>query len=66
MAIDETETACEVEIARGAHDLYDMGLKQADAVIDEVKAEVASWRDEAGLLQISRSEQDAMAFAFGE
>lgn len=64
LAINETETACDVEIARAAHRLYALSLKEADGLIAEVAAAVKTWRDEAGALRIRRSEQDAMASAF--
>jgi serine/threonine-protein kinase HipA len=64
LAIDETETACDVEIARGAHKMYALSLKAADGLIAEVQGAVASWREEAGSLGIRRSEQDQMASAF--
>ena len=63
LAINETETACDVEIARSAHKLYALSLKQADGLIAEVGAAVRSWREEAEGLRIRRSEQDAMASA---
>ena len=66
LAINETETACDVEIAREAHDLYGMGLKEADGAIAEVKRAVGTWRQEAERLRIRKSEQDEMAAAFGE
>jgi hypothetical protein len=40
LAINETETACDVEIARGAHRMYTLTLKQADGLIAEVQAAV--------------------------
>jgi serine/threonine-protein kinase HipA len=64
LAINETETACDVEIARAAHRLYALSLKEADGLIAEVAAAVKTWRDEAGVLRIRRSEQDQMASAF--
>jgi serine/threonine-protein kinase HipA len=64
LAINETETACDVEIARSAHKLYALSLKEADGLIAEVAAAVRSWREEAEGLRIRRSEQDAMASAF--
>ena len=36
LAINETETACDVEIARAAHRMYALSLKKADGLIAEV------------------------------
>jgi serine/threonine-protein kinase HipA len=64
LAINETETACDVEVARAAHKMYALSLKDADGLIAEVAAAVKTWRDEADGLRIRRSEQDQMASAF--
>jgi serine/threonine-protein kinase HipA len=64
LAINETETACDVAIAREAHRLYGLTLREADAVIDEVGSAVRGWRVVAGELRISRSEMEMMAGAF--
>jgi serine/threonine-protein kinase HipA len=64
LAINETETACDVEIARAAHRMYALSLKDADGLIAEVAAAVRTWREEAEVLRIRRSEQDQMASAF--
>jgi serine/threonine-protein kinase HipA len=64
LAINETETACDVEIARAAHGMYALTLKAADGLIAEVAAAVKTWRDEAEALRIRRSEQDQMSSAF--
>lgn len=66
LAIDETETVCDVEVARGAHRLYGLTLGEADGVISEVRTAVLTWRSEAETLRIGRSEQETMASAFGE
>jgi serine/threonine-protein kinase HipA len=66
LAINETETTCDVEIARAAHRMYALSLKEADGVIAEVLDAVKSWRGEAEVLRIRRSEQDQMASAFAE
>jgi serine/threonine-protein kinase HipA len=65
LAINETETACDVAIAREAHRLYGLTLREADGVIDEVGSAVRGWRVIAGELRISRSEMEMMAGAFG-
>jgi serine/threonine-protein kinase HipA len=64
LAINETETACDIEIARAAHRMYALTLKEADGLIGEVLAAVKTWRHEAETLRIRRSEQDQMATAF--
>jgi serine/threonine-protein kinase HipA len=64
LAINETETMCDVEIARAAHKMLALTLQEADGIIAEVKAAVKTWRDEAEALRIRRSEQDQMAPAF--
>ena len=64
LAIDETETLCDVEVARAAHAYYALSLKQADAVIAEVRAAVRSWRQVAEGLGVRRSEIETMAAAF--
>jgi serine/threonine-protein kinase HipA len=66
LAINETETACDVQIAREAHKFYGLTLGEADEVIDEVGGAVRTWRAEAEGLRISRSEMEMMAGAFGE
>jgi serine/threonine-protein kinase HipA len=64
LAINETETACDVEIARAAHKMYALSLKEADGLIAEALKAVKTWRNEAEALGIRRSEQDQMASAF--
>jgi serine/threonine-protein kinase HipA len=64
LAINETDTTCDVEIARGACRMYSLSLKEADRCIAEVLSAVKSWRDEAEALHIRRSEQEQMASAF--
>jgi len=64
LAINETETACDVDIARGAHKMYALSLEEADRLIAEVLTAVKTWRKEAEALGIRKSEQDQMASAF--
>ena len=64
LAINETETACDVEIARGAHKLYALSLAEADGLITEVLTAVKTWRNVAKALGIRKSEQEQMAAAF--
>jgi hypothetical protein len=53
-----------VEIARAAHKMYALSLKEADGIIADVEAAVKTWRSEAEALRLRRSEQDQMAAAF--
>jgi serine/threonine-protein kinase HipA len=64
LAINETETMCDVAIARAAHKMYALTLKEADEIIAEVERAVKTWHEEAETLRIRRSEQDQMAAAF--
>lgn len=64
LAINETEAACDVEIARAAHKMYALSLKEAEGLIAEALKAVKTWRNEATALGIRRSEQDQMASAF--
>jgi serine/threonine-protein kinase HipA len=64
LAINETDTTCDVEVARAAHRMYALTLKEADGLIADVLTVVKTWRDEAAALGIRRSEQDQMALAF--
>jgi hypothetical protein len=64
LAINETETMCDVEIARAAHKMYALTLKEANGIIADVEAAVKTWRDEAESVRIRHSEQDQMAAAF--
>jgi serine/threonine-protein kinase HipA len=57
---------CDVEIARAAHKLYALSLKEADGLVAEVAAAVKTWRKEAGALGIRPSEQEQMTSAFPE
>jgi serine/threonine-protein kinase HipA len=64
LAINETETACDVDIARSAHKWYALSLAEADRLIAEVLTGVKTWRNEAKALGIRLSEQEQMAAAF--
>jgi serine/threonine-protein kinase HipA len=66
LAINETETASDVDIARAAHKMYALSLGEADRLIAEVLSAVKSWRKEAAALGIRPSEQEQMASAFPE
>lgn len=64
LAIDETESACDVNIALDACRDYGLDRPEAAAVVEQVRAAIAFWRKEAGALGIPRSEQSLMSRAF--
>ena len=64
LAINGVETTCDVAIALEASKDYSLSKQESEAIVDQVTAAVASWRDEATQLRIPRSEQDLMAKAF--
>jgi serine/threonine-protein kinase HipA len=64
LAIDETETTCDVSVAMSAHKAYGISGSQADAALKSIEAAVTSWRTEAIRLGVSRAEQSLMAAAF--
>ncbi|QHN03803.1 HipA domain-containing protein [Granulicella sp. WH15] len=64
LAINEVETACDVEIAMAAYKDYGLTTQQADNVLQRVQKAVRSWRSAANKLHIPKAEQDLMAPAF--
>ena len=64
LAIDEVDTTCDVSIAMEAHADYGVSKMEADEIIERATAAVASWRSEATLWGISKTDQDLMAPAF--
>ena len=64
LAIDETETACDVSVAMNAHKTYGISAAQADAALKSVNAAVMTWRSEATRFGVTRAEQSLMAAAF--
>jgi serine/threonine-protein kinase HipA len=64
LAINETDTACDVLIALEAHADYGLSKIEADEIIERTTAAVSSWRIEAARLGIPRAEQEFMATAF--
>lgn len=64
LAINEVETACEVEIAMDAAKDFGLKSKQADEALAAVREAVAEWRSEAQEAGISRAEIEQMASAF--
>src|SRR5216684_120045 len=61
LAINEVDTTCDVSIALEAHGDYGLSRTAAEEILTRSAAAVASWRDEATQLRISRAEQDLMA-----
>ena len=64
LAINETETTCDLEVVRSAHEHYSLTLQSADELIARVRTFVTTWRQEAASLGIRRSEQDELQAAF--
>ena len=64
LAIDETESTCDISVAMAAHKAYGISSAQADAALKSVEAAVAEWRTEATRFRIPRAEQELMAAAF--
>ena len=64
LAIDEANATCDVEVALKAAGSYDLTAGQAAAIVKEVRASVATWRDEASKLDLSRTEQERLGGAF--
>jgi serine/threonine-protein kinase HipA len=64
LAIDETETTCDVSVAMNAYKSYGISAAQADAALKSIEAAVATWRAEATRLGIPRAEQNLMVTAF--
>ena len=64
LAINETETACDVSIALEARADYGLSKVEAGEAIARATKAVASWRGEAKKLRIPQAEQDLMAAAF--
>jgi serine/threonine-protein kinase HipA len=64
LAINEVDTACEVSIAREAHNDYGLSKIEAEEIIAAASEAVASWRREATQLGIPKAEQELMASAF--
>lgn len=64
LAINEVDTTCDVAIAMDANKDYGLTAERATVTLQEVRAAVANWRQEANRLRISRDEQDLMEKAF--
>ncbi|WP_395643877.1 type II toxin-antitoxin system HipA family toxin [Rudaea sp.] len=64
LAINETDTHCDVDIAMRAARDYGLTAKRADAILVQVREAVSGWRRVATSLKIPKSEQALMASAF--
>lgn len=64
IAIDEVNTASDIEVLRKAAGAYGLGPKEAAAIVDEVRAATSRWREEAEAIGISRGERERMKGAF--
>ncbi len=64
LAINETETDCNVEIALEASRDYSLSRAEAEPVVEQVRLATAFWRQEAEAVGIPRSEQTVLARAF--
>ena len=64
LAINEVDTICDVSIALEAHAEYGLSKIEAEEIIERATEAVASWRGEATLLGIPKTEQELMAAAF--
>jgi serine/threonine-protein kinase HipA len=66
LAIDETETTCDVSVAMDAYRSYGITSSQAKEALQAVNTAVTAWRTETQRFGISKAEQELMAVAFGE
>ena len=64
LAINETDTHCDADIAMQSCRDYGISRKDADRVLTEVRTSVTTWRQLAKSLRIPKAEQDLMAAAF--
>jgi len=64
LAIDETDTSLNLDVARAAGTMYGLKKNQVAEIIRDVVDAVATWRREAEELGISRREQEMMSRAF--
>lgn len=64
LAINETETHCNVDIALEASRDYGVKRDEAERIVQEVRMGVSGWRHEASALKIPKHEQELMAPAF--
>jgi len=64
LAINETETACEVEIAMDAASDFGLNSEQAQSALTTVEDAVTQWRAEARKVGLPKAEIDQMSPAF--
>jgi serine/threonine-protein kinase HipA len=64
LAIDETETACDVSVAMNAYKNYGISTARANEALQAVDAAVSGWRKEADRFRIPKAAQALMAEAF--
>ena len=64
LAIDETETACDVSVAMNAYKSYGITAAHANEALRAVDTAVSGWRKEADKFGIPKAEQALMAEAF--
>jgi serine/threonine-protein kinase HipA len=64
LAIDETDSTCDVSVAMNAYKSYGISATQADNALKSVVTTVADWSLEANRFRIARAEQALMAAAF--
>jgi serine/threonine-protein kinase HipA len=63
--IDETDNALDLDLARSVASYFRIKAAEAEPIIDRIAGIVGRWRSIASSLDLSRSEQDEMADAFG-
>ena len=64
LAINETDTHCDVGIAMDASRDYGLAPKDAERILRQVRDAVKGWRRAAATVKIPKAEQDLMAAAF--
>ena len=64
LAIDETDSTCDVSVAMNAYKSYGISGTQADNALRSVDTAVADWRAEANRFGIPKAEQALMEPAF--
>ena len=64
IAIDEVNATCDIAIALRAAPNYGLAAPAAAAIVRDVQAAVAKWRNEAAQVGIGKAEQNRMQAAF--
>jgi serine/threonine-protein kinase HipA len=62
--IDVNSNALDIELARSVGSYFQLSVKEMDAITNEIKEAVGSWKEVAQRIGISRAEQEMMASAF--